>query len=91
MTRTIEQKMLDAVSQKRNFKEKNTRVIVDDDGRVDVYLWDNHIATVRNGTVEPNIEMLKKWPTRTTVSRLNTLGVNARIRNHHPEINEKPV
>ena len=86
--RVIEKEMLEAIKHGRDWSKDNTRVEIDAGYRTyfaDVYLHGNHIAEVicRIGSrdrVKPNIETLRNYPTRTTLSRLRVLGVDVRIR-----------
>lgn len=78
--RKIEQDMNKAVSLAQNKVIGNTYVnpVI---GGVEVWLHDNHIATVDHsysGSVKVNVATLKKYPTQTTMSRLRALGVNVR-------------
>lgn len=78
--RKIESDMLKAINTGNRFANGNTRVVITDTC-AEVYLHDNHIATVsRGGTVDVNTNTLLKYPTRTTLSRLRALGVDVFIR-----------
>jgi len=82
--RQIETDMLEAIKHGKDWSKDNTRTVVDAGYRsyfVDVYLHGNHIAEVicRMGCddiVKPNTATLRRWPTRTTMSRLSALGVD---------------
>lgn len=87
--RKIEQQMIAAVKAKKNWESGNTRVEKVDEF-MDVYLHGNHIACVGWQAV-PNPTTFKRWPTRTTVSRLRALGINASIRQFAPCINGEPI
>jgi len=89
--RKIEKQMIEAIREKRNWESSNTKVVhVRSNGinYADIYLHDNHIATVTPDTwdvapfARPNRDTFRKWPTVTTRSRLRALGVNASIRNY---------
>ena len=72
--RVIEVEMVQAVRAQKNWSKDNTRVRVERDGLVEVYLFGNHIADVVDGEVVTNLQTLAKWPTRTTKSRLRALN-----------------
>lgn len=75
--RKIEEQMVAAVQAKKNWESGNTRV--EKAGAfMDVYLHGNHIARVGWQAV-PNLHAFRRLPTRTTVSRLRALGINASI------------
>ena len=74
--RVIEKEMVQAVKAQKDWRKANTRVRVERDGLVEVYLWNNHIADVVDGKVMVNVYTLAKWPTRTTKSRLRALNAN---------------
>jgi hypothetical protein len=82
--RKIEKEMLEAIKFGQDWLNNNTEVSIYSSYRVyfaDVYLHGNHIAEVicRMGwpdIVKPNVQTLKDYPTRTTMSRLRALGVN---------------
>ena len=71
--RVIEKEMVQAVRAQKNWSKDNTRVRVEKDKFVAVYLFENHIADVVDGKVMVNVYTLAKWPTRTTKSRLKAL------------------
>jgi len=75
--RKIEKQMLDAILAQRDAKIGNTRVVARD-GFMDVFLHENHIASVRilNGLVWAiclDWGTLHNWPTHTTASRVNAI------------------
>ena len=78
--RKIEQQMMDAIRNRKNWAGGNTQVRFDAEGGwwCKVYLHGNHIADfdemLWRATV--NLETLKQWPTMTTKSRLRALGVD---------------
>jgi hypothetical protein len=89
--RKIEQQMIKAIREGRNWKSGNTKVVVLTDELTgmpyaDVYLHDNHIAVATPNTwdvhphANPNKNTFYVWPTVTTRSRLRALGVNASIK-----------
>jgi hypothetical protein len=73
--RSIEKQMLAAITSKKHLKTGNMEVM--DIGMFSaVFLHGNRIAFVYNdGSVSVEIETLRKYPTRTTCSRLRALGV----------------
>ena len=71
--RKIEKQMLQAIETKAFWKEGNTMV---HGMSGDVYLHQNHIATVENDVLTVNKYTLCKWPSNTTKSRLRALGAN---------------
>lgn len=73
--RVIEREMLDAINTGYNWNKGNTAVVHSSSG-CNVYLHDNHIATIKNGEVTVNVETLKKWPSNTTKNRLRALKAN---------------
>lgn len=97
--RKIEKEMLLAISEKRTWENDNTRVeyLHDIDtplhARIEmskIYLDGNHIATVcyELKRTDYNPVTLRKWPTRTTFSRLNALGIRAGKRKGITYIND---
>ena len=76
--RQIEKQMCAAVEAKQSFNGGNTKVSMHVDARgfpvPNVFLHNNHIATIENGVLRVNRETLRKWPTPTTKSRLRALG-----------------
>jgi hypothetical protein len=105
--RKIEKDMLSAIANKINWSADNTRVEyqpkVSTTERAcieyaKIYLHDNHIATVSYGhtvngkvRVDYNPVTLREWPTRTTFSRLNALGIKAGMRKGIVYVNEKAL
>lgn len=75
--RKIEEKMLRAFENGKNFCESNTQV-VSRNGVVSVYLFGNKIAEKKNGKITYDT---CGWNTNTTNSRLRALGANCRIKN----------
>jgi hypothetical protein len=89
--RQIEKAMNSAIVSKTSWASGNTRVdylpAIDTPlhARIEmakVYLHNNHIATVcyELSRTDYNPVTLKRWPTRTTFSRLNALGIRAGMR-----------
>ncbi len=82
--RLIEKQMNEAVDNMQPWAKDNTQVTIasgDWSTWAHVYLHGHNIATVermRSGArvFSINYKTLKKWPTRTTMSRLRALGVN---------------
>ena len=91
--RHIEQEMNDAISVGCGWKSANTRVEpVQSTGGVDVFLHGHHIATVqRNGLALVNVDTLRNWPTRTTMSRLRALGVDVCTRKGEVLLNGESI
>lgn len=86
--RKIEKEMINAISKKLTWEKDNTRVeylpAIDTPlhARIEmakVYLHNNHIATVcyELNRTDYNPVTVRAWPTRTTFSRLNALGIRA--------------
>lgn len=85
--RTIEQKMREAIEQKRDFKMSNTEVITRNlnGGSVlvsFVYLFGHEIACYyhHNGGLMVNTKTLRAWPSNTTISRLRALGADITVK-----------
>lgn len=80
--RKIEQQMVNAVRNRAvRFVNGNTWVSGDGD-KSQVFLHNNHIATVHHdtGKLDVNRYTLRKWPTKTTISRLRALGAKIETR-----------
>ena len=68
--RKIEQKMVDAIRSRKDWKSSNTEVVVTYGNNVNVFLHGNLIAYV----TDKNIELSDGgWQTTTTKSRLNAI------------------
>ena len=90
--RKIEQQMLGAIAQRRNWQSGNTQVTTVrfscGGARSEIYLHGNHIANVWTGADDPlpnlwvNRETLADWPTPTTKSRLRALCADVCHRNN---------
>ena len=97
--RVIEKEMLEAIKHGRDWSKDNTRVEIDAGYRTyfaDVYLHGNHIAEIicRMGwpdVVKPNVDTLRDYPTRTTMSRLRALGVDVCTRKGEPMLNGEAI
>lgn len=101
--RKIEQAMLKAIKDKKNWQKDNTQVIYYPEvsetlhSRIEhtkVFLHGNHIATIdhgRDNQVTANPVTLRRWPTPTTKSRLRALGVSVSTRKGETYLNGKPV
>lgn len=100
--RKIEKEMLNAIHDKRFWEMDNTRVDywqeIDTTERAciehaKIYLHGNHIATWCYGLkrMDYNPVTLKTWPTRTTFSRLNALGIKSGMRKGIVYVNEKAL
>ena len=85
--RKIEKLMCEAIGKRTSWGMDNTRVEYQCElnepmharmEQAKVYLWGNHIGTYSydNVTFYVNFETLRKWPTRTTKSRLRALGAS---------------
>lgn len=85
--RKIEQHMLQALREHRDWAEANTRVT--ENGNV--YLHGNHIARVEDDEVQVNEDTLYRWPTNTTLSRLRALGAHVHVKAGVVYLNNQPV
>lgn len=76
--RKIEQEMLEAISQGRNWSKDSTQVTNGDNGLLEVYLYGHLIASLggRGVNLSVNKQVLAQYPTTTTKSRLRALGAN---------------
>lgn len=100
--RVIEQEMVNAIRDKKNWRKSNTQVTRNDTS-ADVYLFDKHIARVYDKDlplarpVAINTVTLINWPTATTASRLNALlrkfseGESVSVRKGGPFVNNVRV
>jgi hypothetical protein len=99
MMRKIEKEMMAAINSGRDWGKDNTRVTVAAGYRsywADVHLHGNHIAEVlcRMGcddVVKPNLDTLRRYPTRTTMSRLRALGVDVCTRKGVVLLDGQPI
>jgi len=80
--RKIEQQMISAIHSQKRWSVANTIVSPIDDTNVAVYLHGHEIAIVNtyNGFTMTNVDTLRRYPTKTTNSRLRALGVNVATR-----------
>ena len=90
--RKIESMMLQAIQYRYNFRKENTSVLITPTHAA-VYLHNNHIADVMydSGEVAVNKEMLSRWSTPTTKSRLRALGANVTTRKGVTYLNNEAV
>jgi len=98
--RKIEQNMVQAIRNGEDWSEGNTAVVHTDSFNYAVKLHGNVIAyafsygqgyEVFRGDAVPDFDTFHKWPTRTTVSRLRALGINASVKQGVPMIDGKPI
>lgn len=97
--RKIEKEMLQAIQNGESFSGRNTVVTnpVNVHGWQIVTLHGNIIAACRIGIEDGRLQTqvdkptFRRWPTRTTVSRLRALGIDASIRKGVACINGEPV
>jgi len=100
--RKIEQKMVDAVKNKREFRLDNTTVFFisasesgnPNGSRSEIYLHGNLIAEYWHDALTPlevNTQTLARWSTPTTKSRLRALGANVATRKGVTYLNDQPV
>ena len=94
----LEKEMNAAISKGIHWSKDNTKVIRDPACRdyADVYLNDNRIATVLTGnwlttSVRVNVDMLRRYPTRTRISRLRALGVDVCIHKGEVLLDGEPI
>ena len=80
--RKIEEAMLYAIRNRLSWRKDNTEVEVTRGGEARVFLHGNYLARILpNGDLDINLATVRRWPTRTTMSRLRALGVEAYIKN----------
>jgi hypothetical protein len=92
--RKIEAEMLAAIKDGRDWQSGNTQAIQKGGFTSDIYLHGNRIGWAVFGLYlrcVPNVETFRQYPTRTTVSRLRALGINASVRKGVPMIDGVPV
>lgn len=91
----IESEMLAAIRDGRNWQSGNTQVThYREDNYSYIYLHGNCIAKASFGLMVraiPNFATFRQYPTRTTVSRLRALGINACVKKGVPMIDGEPV
>lgn len=77
--RKIEKKIVEAVRVRKSAIINNTATLYDETDNVSkVYLFGNHIGSFLyySGVFLPNTQTLRKYPTKTTMSRLRAFGVD---------------
>ena len=78
--RKIELDMNHAIRLRQDWRKDNTEVAWMEDGTGEVLLHGNSIARVHpapeGAVLELNWQTFRRWPTRTTMSRLRALGFN---------------
>lgn len=74
--RKIEKQMNEAINNREPFLCSNTEVTEYEGGSQGVYLHGHLIASIVDHEPHVYIPTLKRWPTRTTMSRLRALGVD---------------
>ena len=96
--RQMEEKMIRAIQRRKSRHLNNTSVLIDPEYglNANVYLFGNRIATVTiypTGAfdVYPDVETFWRWPTATTCSRLQALGVSCGYGIRNAYINSTPV
>ena len=92
--RKVEKQMIAAINARKDFKSRNTSVVVDHEGeRAWVRLHGHHIAThwYRTGVLEVNEVTLSRWPSVTTKSRLRALGADVYTKNYVTYLDGVPV
>ena len=58
------------------WQKANTSITSNYAGECEVFLHNNHIATVSKEGLKVNLYTLRKWPSMTTRSRLRALGAD---------------
>lgn len=99
--RKIEQQMINAIEQRKDWRCANMAVYYISPaesgnpfgGRSEVYLHGNHIADYwqDDQTVSVDIRTLNQWPSNTTLSRLRALGANVRRCKGQVFLNDQPL
>ena len=90
--RKIEAAMMKAITNRKNFKQGNTKV--EQSGPVaKVFLHGNFLGSWRyaSGDFCPQWETVRNYPTNTTLSRMRALGVDTHRKGGHVYINHIPV
>lgn len=77
--RKIENAMCEAIKNRTNWKEINTRVEVFNGDEITVYLHENAIFRIIDGV---KYWTFAGWPTKTTKSRLRALGIDYKNGGH---------
>ena len=92
--RLIEKQMNQAINSKSKWSKDNTEVIYYEGNNLShVRLHGHHIAYFdhNSGEIVPNVGTLAAWPTRTTKSRLRSLGIDVYTRKNITYVNGKEV
>ena len=92
--RKIEQLMVAAIKNKKDFHLDNTTVIIDTvNDKANVFLHNNHIGEYVYGQdcFMVNKSTLEQWPSNTTKSRLRALGCNVYTKKGVTYLNDEPI
>ena len=74
--RKIEEQMVQAIADREPLISGNTEVTEYEGGSQGVYLHGHLIASIVDRQAHAYIPTIRRWPTRTTKSRLRALGVD---------------
>ena len=90
--RQIEQCMINALEQGKNWKFANTAVSFNSAGEARIYLHGHRIASMNQwGSITPDLDTLRNWPTPTTKSRLRALKVNVYTKNFITYVDDEAI
>ena len=92
--RLIESQMNQAINAKSNWSKDNTEVIYFANSDVSMVFLHGHKIAVfdhYNDEIIADINTLSSWPTRTTKSRLRSLGIDVYTRKSITYVNGKEV
>lgn len=91
--RQIEKTLIEAVRNRKTWKQANTRTWQSDKDTTAIFLHENPIALYAHDqkTLYVQLDTLARWKTRTTCSRLRALGVPVNIKNNQPLIDGQPL
>ena len=92
--RLIESQMNQAINAKSNWSKDNTEVIYFANSDVSMVFLHGHKIAVfdhYNDEIIADINTLSSWPTRTTKSRLRSLGIDVYTRKNITYVNGKEV
>ena len=92
--RLIESQMNQAINSKSNWSKDNTEVIYFANSDVSMVFLHGHKIAVfdhYNDEIIADINTLSSWPTRTTKSRLRSLGIDVYTRKNITYVNGKEV
>ena len=92
--RLIEKQMNQAINSKSTWSKDNTEVMYYEGNNLShVRLHGHHIAYFdhNSGEIVPNVGTLAAWPTRTTKSRLRSLGIDIYTRKGITYVNGREV